>query len=230
VSGHWHEYVNGQYSHCYIVSDSSIAVNYLLYEYLIDIEKEDGKALLYSFAIGMDKWISDYIVKSNVIHINDTIDWIKVNDSKEVFLDELSSGLMLSIVPDSLSKARFSKRAWRGPEATINEIYIGKLKEQFKTASNISKYNYDGYYIQVAEVLIDPEGIPMYIERHHDLENKWMVIIHADKHTPAEFFDSIYAKILEGGYNDSNIYRTVVDEKNRALGIYTTQKLPPTIN
>ena len=134
--------------------------------------------------------------------------------------ERLQTGLMVTIEPKGASEKDFDL-----PYDTIaSYIYIGRLKEQFKSEVE-APFSHQGFYIQLNDVLVTPNDLVGFMPIHYHPDH--IIIVDADKDSPKALLDTVYSKIYEGaGVTNPLIYNSVIDEATGKLGLkkikYTT--------
>jgi len=230
LNGHWHEYVknNSDYVNCYHITDSIITANPYTYnsDYFRGTEIKQSEIIseFYDYFFST----SDFILRNDKIILNDSIHWKKQSNTKENFITDFSSNLLLDIKPFEDNNSTFDFQTNKTLDGAF--IYIGKLKKS--KSKKFNQYDTNKYYIQLNDRVVDNiDEIALFLCCNHCNYNRQKIFLHADKNTPKELLLEIESKIINRDrYNRSQrrrkqIFYLVIDIQNRIAGYKTATNI-----
>ena len=207
IRGHWHEIINGETAHCYHITDTLVSVDKYTFGFSRKVEQEQVYAPIIansSFGSLADvKWSGGEII------FGDSIRWVPVSNDLSTFIDDLSLGLMVKVVPPEIKGTVSYLIYGEVRKAQSRTIYVGRLKED--------GLNNDGYYIQINDDLVSPIEIVYALAKHSGNYDKTKVIIHADRGAPDDIIEGIVKNTIWLGYSPQNIFRTALNKRAMTL-------------
>lgn len=215
INGHWHEYKIGdlKYFNSYKISDSTIRVNSYSHNGVYIRGTEIKKSEIISMTNNNYYSLSDINISKKIIKLDDSIIWIKQQNTDKVFIQDFSAGLLVKIHPYELEQSRF--------DFTINEIeqlYGHKIFVGKSTRSN-------EFLIQLNDILSnEPNDLKEFLSCHHCDYKKETILLHIHKDTPKELTSKIYDAIIDRDIygrslrNSSQIYFLVADIDKKTVG------------
>lgn len=205
INGHWHEFINNEFTHCYKITDRTYSVEELSVGYKKEHNKINGQIALWSQ--GTMDYSTDYKVAADEIQLNDSVFWVRANE--EEFINDLSLGLLVRLEPKEIGADKFDL-----PYDSIfgPHIFIGHSKEEKSTNPTDNDY-----LIELGTGISTVNEISLYVVGH---EQKWKtVIVNADKDTPDNILEDVLNEIYKAGYDKNDVYLTAIDKENRTIGL-----------